>query len=295
VHLVTFPEYPFQSHFLDRSGIRYHYLDEGAGEPVVMLHGNPTWSFYYRRLVLALRDKHRVIVPDHIGCGLSDKPEDSRYRYTLASRVHDLDALLDRLGIKENVTLVLHDWGGIIGMAYAVRRPERIKRLVVLNTAAFHLPPGKKLPWSLRIFRVPLLGGLLVRGFNAFCRGAAKYCCTRQPMPAEIRHAYLAPYDSWKNRIAVMRFVEDIPLKPTDACYDLITEIQNGLSKFSAAPMMICWGVNDFVFDHDFYSEWCRRFPQAEVYCIADAGHYVLEDATEEIIDIVRQFLEIHP
>jgi haloalkane dehalogenase len=295
VQAVTFLEYPFTSHFLDLHGIRYHYLDEGAGEPIVMLHGNPTWSFYYRRLVLALRDKHRVIVPDHVGCGLSDKPEDSRYRYTLASRVHDLEALLDHLGINEKLTLVLHDWGGIIGMAYAVRQPDRVKRLIVFNTAAFHLPPGKKLPWSLRIFRVPLLGALLARGFNTFCRWAATHCCTRQPMPAEIRQAYLAPYNSWHNRIAVMRFVQDIPLKPDDSCYDLVSEIQNGLSQFNAIPMLICWGEKDFVFNQEFLAEWRRRFPQAKVHCMADAGHYVLEDASEEITPILLEFLANHP
>jgi len=165
----------------------------------------------------------------------------------------------------------------------------------VLNTAAFHLPPGKKLPWSLRLFRLPLLGTLLARGFNAFCRGAATHCCTRRPMPPDIRQAYLAPYDSWKNRIAVIRFVQDIPLKPGDTCYDLVKEIQNGLSHFLAVPMLICWGEKDFVFDRDFLAEWQRRFPQAEVHRFADAGHYVLEDASEEIIGLVREFLKNHP
>src|SRR5712692_6431654 len=150
-------DYPFASHFLDRDGIRYHYVVEGAGEPVVMLHGNPTWSYYYRRLVLALRDSYRIIVPDHIGCGLSDKPDDSHYEYTLKSRVDDLEALLDHLGVQESVTLVLHDWGAMIGMAYAPRHPERIQRFVILNPAAFPLPAAKRLPLSLRLCRVPLL------------------------------------------------------------------------------------------------------------------------------------------
>ena len=125
---------------LDRSGLNLHYLDEGQGEPVVMVHGNPTWSFYYRRLVERLSPAYRTVVPDHIGCGYSDKPDDARYAYTLASRVDDLEALLDDLGIDRNVTLVMHDWGGMIGMTYAARHPERIARLVVMNTAAFHMP-----------------------------------------------------------------------------------------------------------------------------------------------------------
>jgi cis-3-alkyl-4-acyloxetan-2-one decarboxylase len=295
VPLVTYPDYPFKSHFLDLSGIRYHYLDEGAGEPIVMLHGNPTWSFYYRRLVSALRGSYRIIVPDHVGCGLSDKPDDSRYQYTLASRVKNLEALLDHLGIGGNLTLVLHDWGGIIGMAYASRYPERINRSIVLNTAAFHLPSGKRLPWSLRVFRVPLVGAILVRGLNAFCRGAATHCCTRRPMPAEVRAAYLAPYNSWKNRIAILQFVQDIPLKPGDSCFDQVNEIQNGLSRFVTVPMLICWGEKDFVFDKDFLAGWQRHFPQAEVHRFPDSGHYVLEDSSEEVIGLVRQFLAKHP
>jgi haloalkane dehalogenase len=288
-------DYPFASHYLDRDGIRYHYLVEGAGEPIVMLHGNPTWSYYYRRLVLALQSSYRVIVPDHIGCGLSDKPDDSKYAYTLSSRVQDVKTLLNHLGIDRDLTLVLHDWGGIIGLAYALRRPERIKRLIVLNTAAFHLPEGKRLPWSLRLFRTPLLGPLLARGLNSLCRGAAKHCCTRRPMPPDVRQAYLAPYDSWKNRIAVLRFVQDIPIKPVDPSYTLVSEIQNGLARFREVPMLICWGEKDFVFDKDFLAEWLRRFPHAEVHRFPDAGHYVLEDAAEEIIDLVRSFLKRHP
>jgi len=136
--------YPFEGRYFDRgAGVRMHYLDEGEGPPVVMVHGNPTWSFYYRQLVLALRDGHRCIVPDHVGMGLSDKPGDDRYAYTLAQRVDDLEALLEHLGVDRDVTLVVHDWGGMIGMAWAARHPERVARLVILNTAAFPLPSDK--------------------------------------------------------------------------------------------------------------------------------------------------------
>jgi pimeloyl-ACP methyl ester carboxylesterase len=290
----TFPDYPFAGHFLDRNGLRYHYLDEGAGEPVVMVHGNPTWSFYFRGLVHGLRDHHRVIVPDHIGCGLSDKPGDDRYDYTLSSRVADLEALLDHLNLREGLTLILHDWGGMIGMAYASRHPERVRRLVILNTAAFRLPPGKRLPWSLWLFRNTPLGPLLVRGLNAFCRGAARACVMR-PLPAEVRRAYLAPYDSWKNRIAVLRFVQDIPLRPGDRAYEEVRTVEEGLHRFREVPMLICWGERDFVFDGDFLAEWQRRFPGAEVHRFPDAGHYVLEDAGREILPLVRRFLERHP
>jgi haloalkane dehalogenase len=289
------PQYPFTGRYADVGGFRLHYLDEGAGEPVVMLHGNPTWSFYYRNLALALRAEHRVVVPDHIGCGLSDKPIAQAYPYNLERRAADVDALLEQIGVRENVTLVLHDWGGMIGMAWAHRRPERVKRLIVLNTATFHLPAGKRLPWSLRLCRAPLIGPLLVRGLNVFTRAAVCWCVTRRPMSADVRAGYLAPYDSWHNRVAVLRFVQDIPIRADDPTHRLVSDVQDGLGRFRDVPMLICWGEKDFVFDRDFLGEWRRRFPAAEVHTFADAGHFVLEDAGEEIFPLVRGFLMRHP
>ena len=282
--------YPFQNRFFELDGLRFHYLDEGAGEPVVMLHGNPTWSFYYRRLVEALRPHHRVIAPDHIGCGLSDKPDDGRYDYTLARRVDDLDALLDWLDAKENVSLVLHDWGGMIGMAWACRHPERVARIVAFNTAAFPLPRDKRLPSSLALCRGPL-GAFFVRGLNLFCLGALRYCVTRHKFTKQERAAYLAPYDSWRNRIAVHRFVQDIPLSESDKAYPVLKETGAKLERFRKTPLLLLWGMRDFVFDAHFLAEWERRFPDARVHRFEDAGHYVLEDAFDEIRPLVEEFL----
>ena len=286
--------YPFDSHYLDLAGVRLHYLDEGPRDAptIVMLHGNPTWSFYYRNLVIALRQDYRCIVPDHIGMGLSDKPDDTQYDYTLSRRVDDLDKLLEHLQATEDVTLVLHDWGGMIGMAWAARRPQAIRRLVVLNTAAFPLPQGKLLPRSLRFCRNMLFGALLVRGFNAFARAAASRCAVAKALPASVREAYLAPYDSWANRIAVLRFVQDIPLGTADRAYEQVCLAERSLEKFQSLPMLICWGAKDFVFDDDFLAEWTRRFPEAQIHRFADAGHYVLEDAAHKIVPLVSEFLK---
>ncbi|OHB30804.1 MAG: alpha/beta hydrolase [Desulfuromonadaceae bacterium GWB2_53_15] len=285
-------EYPFTSHTLDLDGLGYHYLDEGSGAPVVMVHGNPSWSFYYRNLVLGLRDRYRCIVPDHIGCGLSDKPGDERYDYTLAQRVDDLERLLGSLGISEGITLILHDWGGMIGMAFAVRHPERIKRLVILNTAAFHLPKEKPFPLALKICRDTWLGTWLVRGFNAFSLAASFVGCKANPMPAELRALYRLPYDSWQNRIATLRFVQDIPLAPGDRNYDLVSQVADGLARFKGLPMAIFWGELDFVFDPHFLAEWQRRFPQAELHSYPDAGHYILEDLKDEIVPLICEFMD---
>lgn len=293
--MVMHPSYPFKSHFLDLNGLKYHYLDEGRGEPVVMLHGNPTWSFYYRNLVKALRPGYRVIAPDHIGCGLSDKPADSYYSFTLQQRVDDLEALLDSLNLRQKITLVLHDWGGMIGMAYAARHPERIARLVILNTAAFHLPAAKRLPLALKIGRETQFGAFLIQGLNAFVLLAARLGCKRNPMSADLREAYASPYKKWHDRLAVLRFVQDIPLQPDDPSYALVSEVDVGLHRLVDRPMTICWGEKDFVFDRAFLAEWQRRFPQAEVHSFPDCGHYILEDAKDEVIPIIQAFLQKHP
>ena len=277
---------------LDRAGLKLHYLDEGQGAPVVMVHGNPTWSFYYRRLVERLSPVCRTIVPDHIGCGYSDKADDAHYSYTLASRVDDLEFLLDELKLDREITLVMHDWGGMIAMTYAARHPERIARLVVMNTAAFHMPVTKSLPWALGVCRNTRFGSWLVRGLNAFARGTAMIGCTRHKLPRSVRAAYVAPYDSWAHRIAILRFVQDIPLRPGDRCYDLVSWVESRLDQLSSVPMLIAWGMRDFVFDQPFLDEWIRHFPQAEVHRFEQAGHYVLEDDWAELIPLIERFLQ---
>ncbi len=287
--------YPFGSHFFEKNGLKQHYLDEGSGPVVVMVHGNPTWSFYYRNLVLALRENYRCIVPDHIGCGLSDKPGDDRYEYTLARRIDDLEALLDHLDLGNEINLVVHDWGGMIGMGYAHRHPDRIAKLTILNTGAFHLPQTKKFPLALWIVRNTFLGAFLVRGFNGFSLVASYICCRRKKLDRKLRRAFRAPYDSWANRIATLRFVQDIPLEPKDKAYAVVSEIQEGLQRFTETPMLICWGEKDFVFSTHFLDEWIRRFPDADVLRFSDGGHYILEDASEEVIPRIRAFLSSQP
>jgi len=290
-HLANLPGYDFTPHYFHREGYRLHYLDEGSGEPLVMLHGNPTWSFLYRRFVRSLRESYRVIVPDHAGCGLSDTPSEKLYPYTLSSRVADLEALLEHLGLTGRLTLFLHDWGGLIGTGYAARHPERICRLVVFNTAGFRLPAEKKLHWTLRFARDSRLAAWLILRFNAFARLAVRLGCRARPMPSEIRRAYILACDSPQRRRVTLRFVQDIPLSDLDPAYRAVLEAENGLGHFSKTPVLICWGEKDFIFNRDFLTEWMRRFPQAELHRFPRAGHYVTEEAFEEIIPVVKRFL----
>lgn len=282
--------YPFESRFLDLGGIRYHYLDEGRGEPILMLHGNPTWSFYYRRLILALRGNYRVIVPDHVGCGLSDKPQS--YSYALERHIANLEALVAALGLKK-ITLVMHDWGGPIGMGYAVRQPANVRRLVVFNTAAFWLP---RIPWFLRLCRLPLIGSLVVRRLNLFALLALSVACRRsRRLSEEIRAGYLAPYRSYADRIAILRFVQDIPVNARHRSFALLQSIEEGLRQFQGLPVLIIWGGRDPVFTRLFLESWKRRFPGAEVKHLAEAGHYVVEDAHELVIPWLKDFLAENP
>ncbi len=287
--------YPFEPHwFTLPSGHRMHYVDEGPREaPVVlMLHGNPTWSFYWRRLISALCLTHRVIAPDHIGCGKSDKPGDDTYSYRLAERVEDIETLVAQLGLKD-ITLAVHDWGGMIGMGWAHRHPDLVARLVVLNTAAFPMPSTKRLPASLWLARDTTAGALLVRGFNAFARGATRLAVTRVKLPKEVRDGLCAPYDSWDHRRAVLRFVQDIPLRESDPSFSLVREVGERLHQFNDRPVLICWGDRDFVFDEHFLRVWKSALPEAEVHQFPDCGHYVLEDAPAEIEQLVRSFLGV--
>ncbi len=280
-------EYPFESRFFDvGDGVRMHYLDEGpdTDEAVVMLHGNPTWSFYYRHVVQALRGRMRCVVPDHVGMGLSDKPGD--YPYQLARRIGDVQKLVAHLRLKR-VHLVVHDWGGAIGMGLATRAADLTGRIVILNTAAF---PDARIPRRIAVCRWPILGAALVRGLNGFARPAVRMAVTK-PLSTAARAGYLAPYDSWAHRVAVHQFVRDIPMELEHPSRMILQQIGIDLAWLRAKPILIGWGGRDFCFNDHFYARWKQVFPQAETEHYPDAGHYVLEDARERIIPRIAEFL----
>jgi cis-3-alkyl-4-acyloxetan-2-one decarboxylase len=284
--------YPFSSHFMEINGLNHHYLDEGRGDPIVMVHGNPTWSFYFRNLVKALSPDYRTIVPDHMGCGLSDKPDEDQYDFRLSSRIRNLEMLLDRLGLDKPITLILHDWGGAIGLGYALRHPDRIARIILMNTAAFSPPKGKKLPVRLQILkRFGAIARVAVLGGNLFCR-AALVMAPRKALGREVKKGLCAPYNSWNNRLATLKFVEDIPLVPSDPSYPMLQWLDHHLHRLSSIPMLILWGMHDFVFDPDYLSEWQRRFPQARIHRYPQAGHYLLEDEPVRILADILNFLK---
>jgi cis-3-alkyl-4-acyloxetan-2-one decarboxylase len=287
-------EYPFSLQALDLDGLRYAYVDEGTGETLLFVHGNPTWSFAWRNFIKELRSAYRCIAVDHVGMGLSDKPAPSALNaqpptldpYRIAAHIDRLCRLIDTLELR-NITLIGHDWGGCIGMGAAVRMPDRFRRFVMMNTAAFR---SRRIPWRIAVCRIPLLGALGVRGLNLFSR-AALTMAVEKPLPEIVRRGYLFPYDTWAHRIAVHRFVQEIPMRPSHPSYATLEAIERGLEQFRDRPMLLVWGERDWCFTTQFLEEWERRFPEAETLRLPDAGHYLFEDAPDRILPPLKEFL----
>lgn len=292
------PLYPYESHFLKVGGFDLHYVDEKPadwtpGRPVLfMVHGNPTWSFFFRALINAFREEYRVIAVDQIGCGLSEKPSASLYPYRMERRIADLCDLAARLDLS-NVTLVAHDWGGAVGMGCAERLHERFTRLVLMNTAAFR---SQRCPFRIYLGRIPFLSPFLIQGLNAFCRGALRWASEKPGgLDPEVAAGLVAPYDSWRCRVAVSKFVRDVPLSDKDPSYKTLVEVEENLSLFRDKPVLLCWGVRDWCFPTEFLKRFLTDYPEAEVCKIEKAGHYLLEDAPEKVIEAIGAFFEKYP
>lgn len=283
--------YPFSpAVFRTPQGAAMSFLDEGPreDEAVLMLHGNPTWSFYYRNLVRALSASMRCIAPDHVGMGLSDKP--ASYDYSLASRIADVEALCDSLGLRK-IHLVVHDWGGAIGFGLAARRPDRIGRIVVMNTAAF---PSPRIPARIALCRAPYAGAFLVRGLNGFADPATWMAMAQRRLTWDERKGYLHPYGSWADRIGVHRFVRDIPMEVDHPSRGTLEGIARALPSLAGHPKLIVWGGRDFCFDQSFLARWREIYPDAGLHLLERTGHYVLEDGGAAAQDPICEFLKNH-
>ena len=276
--------FPFRSRFLSvgscpgaPAGHRLHYVDEGSGPVVVCLHGNPTWGFQFRRLIAELRGDFRVIVPDHIGCGLSDKPADVHFR--AVDRIAHLEELLGHLGIGR-FSLVMHDWGGPIGTGLAVRRPDDVDRLVYLNTM---LAETGLLPPVIRMAASPRFGRWLTQHSRWFLnllvsQGAA------HGLAADVREGYLHPYPTRASRTAIWGFVRDIPFKASHPSHAVMKEMEAGLPLLAGKPVKLIWGMRDPCFHPGILRHVAALFPAAEVVPIPDASHLVIEDAPERVV-----------
>ncbi len=282
--------FPFVSHSLAVGPHKLRYIDEGprdAQQTLLCVHGNPTWSFYYRRVIERFSPRHRVIAIDHLGCGRSDKPPRRDFPYTLAAHRDNLIALVDHLSL-QHITLVAHDWGGAIGLSAMLCRIDRLARIVLLNTGAF---PPAYVPFRIAACRTPIFGTAAVRGLNAFARAAVTMAMNRNTMSADTARGLLAPYDNWRNRVGIDAFVRDIPLSKKHPTYATLDKLDRDLPELAALPTLLVWGMKDWCFRPECLRHFQSVWPKAMSLEIADAGHYVLEDAPEETLDAIEQFV----
>ncbi len=289
VNPATLPEwlqhlYPFTPKRFETGHGEMSYLDEGprSDEAVVMVHGNPTWSFFYRDVVRAISPTMRCIAPDHLGCGLSDKPQE--WDYTLPNHIANLTALLESLQLKR-IHLIVHDWGGPIGLGALLPQTERLGRVVILNTAAF---ADTQVPWRIRLCRAPLIGELLVRGLNGFAWPATWMSVTRT-LPMDVKRGFLFPYDSWTTRIATHRFVQDIPSGHGTGSDHSLELIEANLPKLQHHEVKILWGGEDFCFNRHYFARWTKLLPRASATLLDEVGHYLIEDGGRRVTDAIAQ------
>lgn len=270
-----------------------HYIDEGPkvapASTILCVHGNPTWSFYYRSIATQFRDTCRVVALDHIGCGLSDKPQ--RYPYRLATHTENLIRLIDTLEL-QNVTLVVHDWGGAIGLGAAIQRIDRIRNILVLNTAAF---PPTYIPRRIAVCRIPFLGSWAMRYGNAFARAAIFMAIDRLPqLSRNARDGLLAPYDSFDNRVAIDGFVRDIPMSEKHPTWSALADLERSLPSLSKLPIRFLWGMKDWCFRPECMERMQLAWPAATRRELSDVGHYVLEEAPSEVLEELQKMVNGH-
>lgn len=289
--------WPFEPRWFQTSDGRMHYVDEGPrdGRPVVLVHGAPSWGFLYRNFIGPLTQAgHRAIVPDHLGFGRSDKPTDPEL-YRIPRHVERLDALLESLDLHDAV-VVPQDWGGPIGLSWAVAHPERVSGLFILNSPILPAgPAGQKLPVLLRLFRMPGVGEVLVKGLDMFVRDFMLRAGVvhRERLTADVRRAYLAPSPTWSSRTGQLAFPRNIPVGATDGpVAELLTRLQHGLEQhFRSKPARIMWAMRDRVLLPAMLQQWRNTLPDAPVTQLNDASHYLQEDAHERIVPELLSFL----
>ncbi|MGH2686946.1 MAG: alpha/beta fold hydrolase [Actinomycetota bacterium] len=280
--------FPFEPRFARvADDVRLHYVEEGAGDPVLMLHGNPTWSYLYRRFLPPVAAAgFRAIALDHMGFGRSDRPPDHR-RYTMRAHVENLLAFIRELEL-ERITLVMHDWGGPIGLGAATSEPDRIARLVVMNTGVGVLPSEMPMPFH-EPFRSRGLGEMLALGANLFVE--AMFGGMRQesatPLVAE---AYRAPFPDYYSRVPILAFARDLPVGTEHPTAGYMMEVAGRVPSL-VRPTLVVWGMQDRFLSPAHLEGWRSIYPHAEVLELPTARHYLQEDDPDAITDRLVAFL----
>ncbi len=271
-------QFPYQSRFFNVGAYRLHYIDEGCGPLILMLHACPLWSFEFRHLIRVLKKTHRVIALDQMGFGLSDKPQDFDYR--IETHTEHMERFVREMDLKD-ITLLMHGRGSAVGMSYAIRHTANIRGFVTLNTMAFS---DFGLPWRLMACRWKWIGAKLALLLNIFQRDTDK-------LPPDVREAYNYPFPTDESKIAFQRFIEDIPCVPEDSSSQTMFEIEASLWLLREKPAAIIWSKHDWMYPERNLKKWQQYFPKANVYMLENSGRCPTEDCPEQIEQIVSAFL----
>ncbi len=274
--------FPFEARFVNAGTVRLHYVDEGPPDaaPTLFVHGNPTWSYMWRRPIAELSASgRRCVAFDHMGFGRSDKPP-YLSGYSLRAHIDNAVALIDELDLRD-ITLVVHDWGGPIGLGALLERADRLRSLVLVNTWAWELPSF--LPPFLREFRSEGLGEILALGGNLFVESIPGGMAKREVDPL-VMEAYRAPFPDYWSRVGTLAFQREIPLTERDRSASVMGSIHERLDSLGV-PVRLIWGMRDPVFQPIFLEQWLEIYPDAEVIRVAGAGHFVLEDEPETVVE----------
>ncbi|MEX2252740.1 MAG: alpha/beta fold hydrolase [Thermoleophilaceae bacterium] len=280
--------FPYESRYLEAPGGRIAYVDEGPRDsaPLLMLHGNGTWSYMYRRPIATLSDRgHRCVALDHMGFGRSHKPR-HLHEYTLDAHIANTVHALDALDLRD-VTLAVHDWGGPIGLGAALERRERVRALVVMNSWAWELPSF--LPPFVREFRTGGLGEILALGGNLLVECIPGGMASRDTDPV-MMDAYRAPFPDYWSRLGMLAFQRDIPITERDGSAPRMAEIHAALPTLEL-PLLLVWGMRDPVFRPVFLTQWRELFADARAVELDDAAHYLVEDQPDAVTGAIGEFL----
>ncbi len=276
--------YPFTSKYHVIGSEKMHYIDVGHGDKTfIMIHGNPTWSFYYRNLIKDLSKHSRVIAIDHLNCGLSSR-SDKFHRYN--DRIEHILNLIDSLNLT-NFSIIGHDWGGAISVGVATRQKEKTQSLILMNTACF---PSSNIPKRIAMCRLPFLGTFLNQTSNGFLLSSF-VMGTSKGLSSKVKQGYLYPYKKIPNRKSIDDFVKDIPMEIDHPSYKTMEQVGQD-AKDLDLPVLLLWGEDDFCFDMQFFDEMKTLFKNVQAYSFKGVGHYVLEDAYETCLDKISEFIQ---
>ncbi|MEJ2684398.1 MAG: alpha/beta fold hydrolase [Candidatus Sulfobium sp.] len=276
-------EYPFESHSLQLEMGKMHYVDEGRGEPILMLHGNPAWSFLYRHLVKGLSGKYRCLAPDHIGFGLSDKPWN--WSYYPEDHAVNLNRLIEKLDLKD-LTLIVQDWGGPIGVSYAIKSPATVKRLIIMNTWMWSVRGDPYYERFSRFMGGPI-GKFLIRRFNFFVRVLMKKLMgDPSRLPPEIHRHYFKPLEKPSERKGCWIFPKRII-----GSSDWLDSLWSQRDRIRDKPALILWGMKDIAFRERELNRWSGLFSNSEVMRYGDCGHFIQEEKGRELCPVIEDFL----